>query len=424
MVLDAVVKGGRSLDDALDATLHRVADTRDQAFVRSCIYGVLRNHFSLSAELAGYLGKPLRARDSDVQSVLLCALYELGHMRVPAHATVASAVDAVRAIGKTWATGLVNGVLRARLRQTEKNAVEPGSDGDHFEHPAWLRDRTRADWPHDWQRVLRANNDQAPLTLRVDTSRVSREDYLAQLEGAGIAAESGRHSPAAVTLSRALPVEQIPGFAGGLVSVQDEAAQLAAGLLELSPGLRVLDACAAPGGKTGHIVETLGAGETVVAIDRDAQRLAGVASNLQRQGRECRLLEADAADVDGWWDGVPFDRILLDAPCSAVGVIRRHPDIRFHRRESDLDALAAAQTRLLRALWPLLRPGGSLLYATCSYLRAENDEVIEAFLSSATHVRADRLDTPWGHETRYGRQILPGTECMDGFYYARLRRSD
>ncbi len=397
----------------------RIDDERDRAFASACVYGVLRHRYSLGAALAQLVRKPLRRKDADIEALLLAGLYQVTHMQVPAHAIDAS-VEAARGLRKRWACGLVNAVLRRALDGLPDPA--PDDEQARYEHPAWLIERVRADWPQDWQGVLAANNAQAPLTLRVNAARGTREAWLAELAAAGHPARPTRHAPHGVRLERACAVETLPGYADGRFSVQDEAAQLAAGLLRLEGATRVLDACAAPGGKTAHILELAAPGTEVVALDRDAQRMADVAGNLARLGLACTQVTADAAATDTWWDGRPFERILLDAPCSATGVIRRHPDIRLHRRADDITALAQTQARLLAALWPLLAAGGSLLYATCSILAAENDACIAAFVAANHDAAVDRLDVPWGRATALGRQVLPGEDDMDGFFYARLSK--
>lgn len=420
-LVKAVVAEGQSLSRAAPTLLASLSEERDRAFAQTCVYGVLRHYDALSAELEPLLRRPLRTKDFDLRALLLSALYQIRHLETPPHAAVSAAVEATRVLGKPWAGGLVNAVLRGALRRTCH--AEPADDAQNaYEHPVWLLERIRQDWPDDWSRIVAANNTQAPLTLRINTTRIARDAYLELLANASLAARPGRVAPSAVSLDHAVPVEQLPGFAAGLVSVQDEAAQLAASLLDVQPGDHVLDACAAPGGKTGHLLEQLSGSGRVVAVERDARRSADIAANLSRLGLHGELIIGDAAHTDSWWDGAPFDRILLDAPCSACGVIRRHPDIRFHRRLDDIATLVAAQRRLLEHLWPLLRVGGRLLYATCSYLRAENDGVVATLVETVPDAIMEHLDYGWGHATLYGRQVLPGDYGMDGFYYALLRK--
>jgi len=421
-LIDAVVHDGRSLSQIGPRTLATLADERDRAFVQACTYGVLRSLFSLRARLAELMPKPLRGKDSDLQALLLVGLYQLGAMRLPAHAAVSATVAAARSLGKPWACGLINGVLRQALR-TPPNARRPANESVEFEHPAWLIERVRHDWPLRWRDILAAANGQAPLTLRVNVRRCAPADYLAALHAAGLAATRSLHSGCGIHLAASVPVTALPHFADGWVSVQDEAAQLAVTLLAPAARARVLDACAAPGGKTAHLLEQYPDLE-LLALDHDAERLARLRENLARLGLDCRSQTGDAAEPAAWWDGRVFDRILLDAPCSALGVVRRHPDIRLHRRAEDIPALAAGQARLLTGLWPLLAPGGRLLYCVCSIMPEETDGAIAALLDACPEILVEALPAAWGTATRHGRQILPGDDQMDGFYYALLSKPE
>ena len=413
-IVSAVVHEGRSLARVGPEQLDAIASERDRAFVQACAYGVLRHYFSLQARLATLLARPLRRKDGDLEALLLVGLYQLEHLQVPAHAAVSASVDAARELGKDWACKLVNGVLRAAQRQPASTTV--------CEYPEWLVRQIRRDWPDDWQIIVDGGNARAPLTLRVNQQRTTVIDYQALLAEAGISALPGRHAPGALLLHEPIAINALPQFAQGWVNVQDEAAQLAAPLLAPESGERVLDACAAPGGKSAHLLELGGANMTLHALDQSATRLRLVAANLARLGHSCALFCADASQPASWWDGHPYDKILLDAPCSALGVGRRHPDIRLRRQPQDIRMLAATQERLLAALWGLLREGGHLLYATCSIMAAENDDIIATLLARAPDVEIVKLATTWGQATRFGRQILPGIDDMDGFYYALLRR--
>ena len=342
-------------------------------------------------------------------------------MSVPAHAAVSASVDAAKEMRKGWACPLVNAVLRNALRA--KSAVENSADESvRFEHPQWMIDRFRADWPDDWTSICHSNNTQAPMTLRINQKRTEVENYLSVLAAAGIRAERTRYSPVGITLVEPRPVTGLPEFNDGCISVQDEAAQLAAALIVAERADRVLDACAAPGGKTCHILESAEKNVHLIAVDISADRMRRVEENLQRLGLECITRVANAGTPDAWWDGEPYDRIVVDAPCTATGVMRRHPDIRLHRRPDDIVNHAAEQRRLLAALWPLLARGGRLLYATCSIIPAENDEVVASLLEDRSDAEPLTLSAPWGRSTRYGRQILPGEDGMDGFYYALLSK--
>ncbi|MBK8959079.1 MAG: 16S rRNA (cytosine(967)-C(5))-methyltransferase RsmB [Proteobacteria bacterium] len=417
-IVHAVVNEGRSLSQAAPAALVELADERDRAFVQACAFGVLRHFNALKARLASLMPKPLRRKDADLEALLLVGLYQLQYMDVASHAAVSATVDGARELDKDWACGLVNGVLRAAQRQPAADThADPRS-----EFPQWMLDRVRADWPEEWRAVFEHSNTEAPLTLRVNRLKTTREAYAALLGERGMACTPGRHGHAALRLAEASAVTQLPHFNDGHVSVQDEAAQLAAQILAPRAGERVLDACAAPGGKTAHLMELGGPSLELVALDESAMRLRRVADNLARLGLHCTVLAADAGAPSSWWDGRAFDKILLDAPCSALGVMRRHPDIRLRRTAQDVLAVGHQQRRLLLALWPLLAVGGRMLYATCSILRAENDDVIDSLLS--THVDAETVPLPIeaGHATRHGRQVLPGQDSMDGFYYCLLTK--
>jgi len=420
-VLQQVFDRGRNLPDALETVHSRIPDQKGRALTQALSYGVLRHSFSLDAILLQLLKKPLKAKDSDLRYLLLLGLYQIIHMRVPDHAAVSETVKLTPALKKNWARAMVNGVLRNYLRQADALQAEiEKEDISRYEHPRWLLDRLRASWPDDWPTIAAANNQPAPMTLRVNQQQISREDYLQRLKTAGIPAELCHYSKAGLRLNEAVVVEQLPGFKKGLVSVQDEAAQLAAQLLQAAPGERILDACAAPGGKTAHILETQPLLARLDALEQVPARLEYVRENLQRLSLRAELITGDASRPDAWWDGKPYDRILLDAPCSASGVIRRHPDIKYLRRDEDLATLVRAQQQILRALWPLLASGGMLLYATCSVLAEENNLQIEEFLGACNDARLEPLETNWGTATTAGRQILPGEENMDGFFYACL----
>jgi 16S rRNA (cytosine967-C5)-methyltransferase len=420
-VLVEVFADGRSLSASLPPVLRQIADARERAQAQDLCYGVLRWWPRLEAIACVLMRKPLKERDTDILCIIFIAVYQLLYTRVPPHAAVDEAVNLVVHLGKPWARALVNAVLR----RFQRERAQVLADVDHDEvgslaHPRWLLDLIKSAWPADWDRVARAGNERPPMCLRVNLRRGGRDDYLRELAAAGIAAAIPPHGAAALVLEQPLDVERLPGFADGRVSVQDAAAQLAAELLAARPGERVLDACAAPGGKTAHILEREPGVAVLLAVDRDAVRLRRVRENLDRLGLAAELVCADAAAPGTWWDGHPFDRILLDAPCTGTGVLRRHPDIKRLRRETDIAPLIALQERLLEAAWLLLRPGGMLLYSTCSIIPGENDTQITRFLARHTDASERRLEARWGRARSAGRQILPGEDGMDGFYYARL----
>ena len=425
-----VMREGRSLSSVLPPLLVQAADA-DRPLVQELAYGVLRWRFRLDALLQDLIARPLKPKDQDVACLLRVGLYQLIHTAIPEHAAVHETVEAVRATGKTWAVPMANAVLRGYQRRRETlNAAVDAQPTARYSHPAWLVDLLRRDWPNDYEEILSANNMRPPFVLRINTQRISIVDYRRALTAAGLPHTPVMHADAALWLPDPVPVDRLPGFAEGHVSVQDAAAQLAAPLLTAARDMRVLDACAAPGGKAAHILETAPGLAELIALDIDAARAERIRDNLQRLGFSARVLVGDAAQPRHWWDGRPFDRILLDAPCSATGVIRRHPDIKSLRRAADLDELTATQAQLLDALWPLLAPGGMLLYATCSVLRGENEQQIERFLQRHGDARHRELPGSWGRPVRYGRQILPSDGAvpsepgasMDGFYYAGLTK--
>ena len=388
---------------------------RDRSLLAALVFGALRWHYRLEWQATQLLNKPLEPSQSALAALLRVGLLQLQELRIPAHAAVSATVDATALLGLRRARGLVNAVLRRFQREHERlQNADLQTEEARFAHPSWLIDSIRADHPADWRALLAANNAPAPMWLRVNLLRTTRADYLAELERAGMAAEAAPDVASAVRLAEPAAVEALPQFAAGHVSVQDLSAQRAADFLELAPGQRVLDACAAPGGKTGHILEALAGRGEVWAVDRDAARLGLVRGNLERLGLTATLLAGDATAPEAWWDGRAFDRILIDAPCSATGVIRRHPDIKVLRRPADVERAAALQGRLLRALWPLLAAGGRLVYATCSVLRKENQAQIEAFRAAGPAIE------PAAGVASV--QLLPEEARGDGFYYAWLRK--
>ncbi|HDP88761.1 MAG TPA: 16S rRNA (cytosine(967)-C(5))-methyltransferase RsmB [Thioalkalivibrio sp.] len=419
----AVAERGESLSRALPPLLARIPDARDRGLAQELSYGGLRWYHRLDALLATLIERPLKPRDRDVTHALRLAAYELLYLDTPDYAVVNEYVELVKRRGKRWVGGLVNAVLRRLMRERETLAAAIDQDpANRLSHPRWLVERLRTAHPADWEALLAAGNARPPMTLRVDLARLTRAACLERLAGAGIAAEPHPAVASAVTLATPVDVGVLPGFAEGECSVQDAAAQLAAQLLVPQPGERVLDACAAPGGKTAHLAEAA-TGITLHAMDIDAERLARVQQNLDRIGATTTLIAGDAADPAAWWDRKAYDRILLDAPCSATGVIRRHPDIKLHRRPADIPELVRRQATILDALWPLLAPGGMLLYATCSVLPEENSQQLEEFLARHADARELPIQAAWGRAVTVGRQILTGDAGMDGFYYAALTKT-
>ena len=422
-VVDDVVSGGRSLDAAIVARESRLPPG-ERPLMRLLAFGALRNHWRLQEWIGRLVSRPFRKRDSVINALLAVGLYQLTDTRVPDHAAVSLTVDAARALRKPKLAGVMNACMR-RFQREDLAAQEPADEPARWNHPQWLIDRLRDDWPDDHEAILQANNQRAPMWLRANASRLSAADYRNRLRNAGIGAETTDAVPDAVCLEAPHAVDELPGFAQGDVSVQDAAAQIAARWLMESEPRRVLDACAAPGGKSGHLAELGGADFDLTAIDADETRLARVRENHDRLGLDATIRAGDASKPREWWDGRPFDAILLDAPCSATGVIRRHPDIKLLRRADDIDELQALQATILGALWGLLAPGGRLLYVTCSVLAAENDNVVNSFLETRDDAAEDTVLPNYNkrdlmRRKAFGYQVLPGTADMDGFYYACL----
>jgi 16S rRNA (cytosine967-C5)-methyltransferase len=422
-----ILREGVTLDAALKDALV-AANPQLAPSVRSLSYGAVRGYYRHEAILGRLLSTPVRSLDFLVRALLSVALYELEDEKTPEYAVVDAAVQTAKATDAVRASGLINAVLRRYLRERKTlDADIARNPATRHASPVWLADRLRADWPVRWTQLLAAGDAQAPMWLRVNSRLSSTDDYLDKLRVAGIGARAESRVPLALALDAPCDVHDLPGFAQGLVSVQDLGAQCVAFPLALAPGQRVLDACAAPGGKTALIAEREPALAKLLGLDIDPKRLERVRENLTRGNLHAELVAGDAGNPAAWWDGLPFDRILLDAPCSALGVIRRHPDIRLRKSPSDIDKLPELQARLLQAAWQLLAPGGRLVYATCTVTRSENRDLIAAFLRAtpdAVLVPAESWEG-WpnlGDGDECGRQILPGEAGADGFYYAALTK--
>ncbi|ROR34251.1 16S rRNA (cytosine(967)-C(5))-methyltransferase RsmB [Inmirania thermothiophila] len=417
-VVARVVGDGVSLEAALPPARAALGG-REGALLQELVYGTLRWQPRWAAVAARLMRRVPRGRDLEVAALVWVGLYELAELATPAPAAVAAAVDAARALGRGWAAGLVNAVLRRFLR--ERGALLAAVEADEvarLAHPRWWLQRLRRDWPAHWQALAVAGNRRPPLVVRVAGERAA---WRARLAAAGVDALPHPYAPQALVLRRPLEVTRLPGWAEGALSVQDAAAQLAVPLLAARPGQRVLDACAAPGGKTGQLLQSV-PGLEVVALEQDAVRAGRLRETLARLRVSAEVRVADAADPGCWWDGRPFHRILLDAPCTGSGVVRRHPDIKHLRRASDPAAMAARQRRLLDALWPLLAPGGILVYVTCSVFAEENHGWLGPWLAARPDARELPVRASWGRALPVGRQVLTGEAGMDGFYYARLRK--
>ena len=418
-VLTRVLQDGQSLTAALDAALPSVEMDKDRAFIQALCYGVCRYFYRLDFILSELLTKPLK--DCEVKTLALVGLYQLNYMRVKSYAAVSETVLATRK--KPWAKALINALLRSYLR--DQVSLEQKADAMQWSaisHPKWLVKQIELDWPKQAQAVFYENNQLPPMALRVNLSQISRADYLQQLAEKDIEATAVDFCPSAIVLKQSVGVDSLPGFVQGLVSVQDVAAQLAAGLLNVQAGQSILDVCAAPGGKAAHILESQNRVKRLVAVDIDENRMQRVSENILRLNLSADLVVGDAANPEAWWDGEIFDRILLDVPCSALGVIRRHPDIKLLRKPEDIQALRDLQQRILNAVWPLLSSEGVMLYATCSILKQENEQQIDVFLNEHPDAIEIPIDAEWGFAVSHGRQILPGESAMDGFYYALIKK--
>lgn len=420
--LARIVFNGQSLRSALAEIQPGIADPRDRALLAATLFGSTRWWLRFDAALAQLMEKPLPSKLHEVRALIVLAFVQIAILGVPEYAVVAACVDAARTFGHPRHANLVNALLRRFIR--ERSVIEQKLDVDvvtRTAHPRWMIDAIERDWPDTANEILAANNREAPLTLRVNRRRVDPGALLERLRAAGI---KGDHHPLAtdaLVLANSTDVTRLPGYTEGEFSVQDASAQRVADLLDLRDGLRVLDACTAPGGKAAHILER--ADVELLALDRDAARLPRVQVNLARLGLDAEVRAGDASAPEMWWNGHPFDRILLDAPCSATGILRRQPDVRLHRRAGDIATSSATQSRLLNALWPLLARGGRLVYATCSLLRAENEVVLAQFLEARTDAHALGLDESFGIAAGVGRQNLPGAGGMDGFFYAAVEKT-
>lgn len=415
-ILLAVLEKKSSLTKQWSTSKALTARTKEMCF------GVCRHFFRLQAIADCFLEK--RPKTSDLWLVLLMGLYQLHYMNQPDYAVVKETVDLLVNIKKPWAKGLVNAVLRRFCRESKAvlDSLAQNAAFTQGQSP-WMLSQFKTDWPNDWQTIAAANDAHPPMTLRVNTQKIQREAYLKRLIEAGFQAESHETAQEAIILEKPCDVGLLPGFQEGFFSVQDAAAQLAVLLLELKPGIAILDACCAPGGKTGHILEQEPSLRACLALDIDSKRLEKVKENLVRLNLKATLIHNDALSPQSWWDGRLFERILVDAPCSATGVIRRHSDIKLLLSKEELPSLLEKQKELLESLWPLLAEGGLMVYATCSVMKAENEEQVKRFVNKHLNCQVMEGDWSFGRKTGYGRQILPGEHNMDGFFYSVLLKT-
>lgn len=412
-----VVDKGRSLSEELPAA-QALAAEKDSALLQEICYGVIRYLPELEFDVRHLIDKPLKGKQRVAHFLLLVGIYQLKYMRIPDHAALNETVSAAKPLKQFHLKGMINGVLRNFLRQSEPSQTKL-PEPIQYNHPGWFINKIKAAYPEKWQSILSANQEKPPMWLRVNTQHHSVENYSKLLSDAGIDHSIKQMLSSTILLSSPIDVSKLPGFEQGHVSVQDAAAQQAGWLLESQTNDKVLDCCAAPGGKTCHVLE-LAPSIEMTAIDIEDKRLARVQENLTRLGLDATLISADAT-TNSWWDGKLFDRILLDAPCSATGVIRRHPDIKWLRKSDDIDALAKIQQEILQNIWQMLKPGGTLLYATCSVLPDENKAQIETFLANTPEANLVPITD---NSNDIGWQILPDEQGMDGFYYAKLIKNN
>jgi len=403
--------------------------------LKELCFGVCRQYPTLNSVALSLLAHPFEEKDTDLYATLLLGLYQLTYMNTPDHAAVHETVEACRLLKKDWATKLMNAVLR-RYQREEHEILDNLSSMPSIEYnqPKWLVKRINKHWPDDLEQIIEASNTHPPMCIRVNESRVSRETYQKMLKDKGIESEAGKFSTSALYLQIAVRVGQLPNFEEGFASVQDEAAQLSAHILSPKSGEKILDACAAPGGKTGHLLEkgnnSENEGVELTAVELEPWRMEKIESNLERLGYSAHLICADAGDLDAWWEGEQFDKILLDVPCSATGVIRRNPDIKINRKPADINELVVIQREILTQVWKTLKPGGFMLYATCSFMPEENEYQVNQFLETQLDANEVKLNTlnndakiEWGIEVSHGRQMFPTLESHDGFYYCLLQKA-
>ncbi len=416
----AAVSNGLSLSQQIPIFEQQVIE-KDRPLFRQLCYGVLRYYPKLDGIGQQLISKRLKKKDRDIQMLVMLGIYQLSEMRIPDHAAISTTVNATKVLKKPWAKAFVNGVLRQWQRNPEE-LLKKLSPAQQHSHPEWFHTLLNKAWPDHANAIEQANNSHPPMCLRVNQQYGTAADYLQQLEENTIEAKPCDFAPEGIRLLEPVGVEALPGFADGKASVQDEAPQLSAKLLALAPRQRVLDACCAPGGKTCHILEAEPQLTEVIGLDIDEERLSRVEENLERLKLSAKLIAGDAADTDSWWDGKTFDRILLDAPCSATGVIRRNPDIKLHRTLEDIQQLHQLQFSILQALWQTLTPGGLLLYATCSVLPDENEHVVARFCGQQADADHQTIEADWGLARPFGRQLFPIENGHDGFFYALIAK--
>jgi len=422
-IIEQIVEKNITLSKALQNNESFKNAGKDKALIQEMSYGTFRWYIQLEYILNQLLEKGIKKKDSRLKYLIMIGLYQLAYMRIPAHAVVSETVETCKKINMAWAKGLVNAILRRYIRESDK--LDPLLNNDEAiqtSHPTWFIEQLKQDWPDEWRSILDANNQRPPMYLRVNQLHNNRQDYLRKLQETGIDATATLHSEQGILLEQAKDVEQLPGFNKGAISVQELAAQLAAELLDLKPELKVVDACAAPGGKSAHILESQTELKSLTLIEIDPGRAKKISETLERLNLKATIKISDINDLENWWNKKKFDRILLDAPCSATGVIRRHPDIKLLRTAEEVSHICHLQMKLLNTLWQTLKPNGLLLYVTCSILKQENSDVIKDFIAINDDCLLKPIEATWGIDTGYGRQILTGQDNMDGFFYACLEK--
>ena len=426
LVLNQVIHGKHSLDRAIERA-HKDIDDNEKPLLTNICYGTLRFYWELKAKIDQLLSQPLKKKDKIIENLLQSAIFQIDKTRIPDHAVVSQTVEASRKLNKGHFSSLINGILRTYLRSDRD--IEKITEEIIFNHPNWMIEKLKQDWPLNWEQILKKNNDRAPMWLRVNQKKIETKKYLKQFltDESKIEADNMQLNDYAICLKTPISVKYLPGFEEGYVSIQDGAAQLAVDVLLENKSGRILDACAAPGGKTAQLIENIDSTSTVTAIEIDSERAELINENLLRLGHSTEVIVDDASDIESWWDSIFFDLILLDAPCSSSGVIRRHPDIKHLRRKDDIYTFQKKQLKIISAMWKILAPKGRLLYVTCSIFKEENDEVMNQFLEKHDNVALQDLLLNNNIlekmiKTRYGYQLFPGTINTDGFYFSCLKK--
>jgi len=426
LVLNQVIHGKRSLDRAIEQA-HKDIDDNEKPLLTNICYGTLRFYWELKAKIDQLLSQPLKEKDKIIENLLQSAIFQIDKTRIPDHAVVSQTVEASRKLNKGHFSSLINGILRTYLRSDRD--IEKITEEIKFNHPNWMIEKIKQDWPLNWEQILKKNNDRAPMWLRVNQKKIETKKYLKQFltDESKIEADNMQLNDYAICLKTPISVKYLPGFEEGYVSIQDGAAQLAVDVLLENKSGRILDACAAPGGKTAQLIENIDSTSTVTAIEMDSERAELINENLLRLGHSTEVIVDDASDIESWWDSIFFDLILLDAPCSSSGVIRRHPDIKHLRRKDDIYTFQKKQLKIISAIWKILAPKGRLLYVTCSIFKEENDEVMNQFLEKHDNVALQDLLLNNNIlekmiKTRYGYQLFPGIINTDGFYFSCLKK--